>query len=191
MRGRPLSSTLIALLVATLGCASHSSAPDSCPKSIEGVLGSPALLREQADVALAGDDSELAYRYLALIETLHPESTESRELFPAAAKLFKRAYFRNRISKPDSVWLTSEPAFMFQWLSLFFRGAEAFPQQQLDTLFVGMPVTLYDEFREYTKRHPKYFAHWEMRVTDDDGRIESITATLVATPGHVFSGATR
>jgi hypothetical protein len=191
MRGRLLSSTLTTLLVAAFGCASRSSAPDSCPKSIEGVLGSPALLREQADVALADDDSELAYRYLALIETLHPESMESRELFPAAAKLFKRAYFRNRISKPDSVWLTSEPAFMFQWLSLFFRDAEAFPQQQVDILFVGMPVSLYEEFHDFAKRRPKYFAHWEMRVTDDNGRIDSITATLAAPPGQAFSGATR
>jgi hypothetical protein len=135
------------------------------------------LLREQADAALAENDSELAYRYLALIETLHPESPESRELFPAAAKLFKRGYFGNRISKPDSVWTTSEPAFMFRWLSVFFRDAAAFPQPQVDALFVGMPVTLYDEFVVYAKARPKHFAHWEMRVTDDNGRIESVSGT--------------
>ncbi len=191
MRGRLFRGTLTTLLVAALGCAGHSSPPASCPESLAGVLGSPALLREQADAALADDDAELAYRYLALIETLHPDSPESRELFPAAAKLFKRAYFRNRISKPDSVWVTSEPSFMFQWLSLFFRDAEAFPQQQVDILFLGMPVSLYDGFRDYAKRRPKYLARWEMQVTDDNGRIESITATLAEPSGHAFSGTTR
>jgi len=174
---RHLPRVLSLLFAIALGCASPARGPDACPKSVDEVLGSPALLREQADAALAADDSELAYRYLALIETLHPASAESRELFPAAAKLFKRGYFRNRISKPDSVWTTSEPAFVFRWLSLFFRDAEAFPQQQVDTLFIGMPVTLYDEFSSYAKSRPKYFARWEMRVTDDNGRIESVSGT--------------
>ena len=176
-RRRRRLNPLLALLVTALACASQSRGPDACPKGIAEVLGSPALLREQADAALADDDSELAYRYLALIEALHPESAESRELFPAAAKLFKRAYFGNRISQPNSVWLTSEPAFMFHWLSFFFRDEEAFPQPQVDTLFVGMPVTLYDEFNIYAKNRPKYFSRWEMRVTDDNGRIESVSGT--------------
>ena len=176
------------LLLIAIGCASPAGSPaaspvgavgspGACPKGVDEVLASPALLREQADVALKQDDPELAYRYLALIEELHPESPESRELYPAAAKLFKRSYFRNRVGKPDSVWTTAEPAFMFHWLSEFFRDAKEFPQQQVDVLFVGMPVTLHDEFLIYAKGRPKYFSRWETRVTDDDGRIQTVIAS--------------
>jgi len=188
-RRGPLRLAVSVLLA--LGCASQSGGTGSCPKSSQEVLGSPALLREQADAALASDDSELAYRYLALIETLHPESAESRELLPAAAKLFKRAYLRNRIAKPDSVWTRSEPAFMFHWLSGFFRDPEKFPQAQVDDLFLGMPVTLYDEFRDYAKSRPKYFGRWEMRVTDDNGRIQSVIATPIQPAGPEISGTGR
>jgi hypothetical protein len=182
---------MVPLLGIAFGCASSARGPDACPKSIDEVLGSPALLREQADAALAADHPELAYRYLALIETLHPESAESRELFPAAAKLFRRAYHSNRVKRPDSVWATSEPAFMFQWLSVFFHDQAVFPQSQVDTLFLGMPVTLFDEFSVYARARPKYFARWEMRITDDNGRIQSVAATRVLRPGRDVSGAGR
>ena len=185
------------LLLIAIGCAGPASGPigavgsaGSCPKGIDEVLASPALLREQADAALAKDDPELAYRYLALIEQLHPESPESRELYPAAAKLFKRSYFRNRVGKPDSGWTTAEPAVMFHWLSGFFRDAKEFPQREVDELFLGMPVTLYDEWQVYAKERPKYFSRWETRVTDDDGRIESVIATPAPT-GPAISGASR
>jgi hypothetical protein len=170
---------LVFLAWLALACAGASAraAPGACPPGVEEVLASPALLREQADVALKEDNSELAYRYLALIEELHPESAQSRELFPAAARLFQRNYFRNRVGKPDSVWTTAEPAFMFHWLSEFFRDAKQFPQQQVDQLFIGMPVTLHDEFLVYAKGRPKYFARWETRVSDDDGHITSVIAS--------------
>ena len=187
---RHLPRVLSLLFAIALGCASPARGPDACPKSVDEVLGSPALLREQADAALADDDSELAYRYLALIETLHPESAESRALFPAAAKLFKRAYFRNRIAKPDSVWTRAEPAFMFHWLSGFFRDAKEFPQREVDELFLGMPVILYDEFLAYAKERPKYFSRWETRVTDDNGRIQSVIASPAPTEPAI-SGASR
>jgi hypothetical protein len=168
---------LVFLVGLALASPSALAAPEACPPSVEQVLASPALLREQADAALAKDSPELAYRYLALIEELHPESPQSRELFPAAAKLFKRNYFRNRVGKPDSVWTTAEPAFMFHWLSEFFRDAKEFPQEQVDLLFLGMPVTLHDEFLVYAKARPRYFSRWKTRVTDDNGRIESVIAS--------------
>ena len=40
---------------------------------------------------------------------------------------------------------------MFYWLSDFFRDPSVFPQPQMDELFLGMPVTLYDEFRTTRK----------------------------------------
>jgi hypothetical protein len=165
------------VLLMALGCAGPVAGPGACPPGSDAVLASPALLREQADAALAKNNPELAYRYLALVEQLHPKSTEARELYPAAAQLFQRAYFRNRVGSPDSVWTTAEPAFMFHWLSEFFRDAKAFPQREVDLLFLGMPVTLYDEFLVYAKGRPKYFGRWETRVTDDNGRIQSFIAT--------------
>ena len=150
------------------GCTTLSPQPSACPQSIGEVLAKPSLLREQADAALADGNLELAYRYLALIETLHPDSAESRELFPAAAKLFKQAFFRNRISHPDSIWLTSEPVFMFQWLAIFFQGEGDFPEQQVATLFVGMPLSFYDDFAAFAKQRPA-LSRWQMRAKEDDG----------------------
>ena len=190
MRHRLPLRILPALLVTALGCTTISPQPSACPGSIEEVLAKPSLLREQADAALEHDDLELAYRYLALIETLHPASPESRELFPAAAKLFKRAYFRNRIAHPNSLWLTSEPVFMFQWLATFFQDEKDFPEQQVATLFIGMPLTFYDEFAAYAKDRPT-LSRWQIRAKEDDGKIESITAELAAGPGGRVNAQSR
>jgi hypothetical protein len=184
MRSRHRSRFLSALLVAALGCASGGPQTGGCPASAGQVLADPALLREHADAALREDDPELAYRYLALLQTLHPDSAESRELYPAAAKLFKQAYFRNRISKPSSVWLTSEPAFMFQWLASFFRGAQEFPQEQVDLLFVGMPLPVFQEFESFARSRPAVFDRWQLRAAEDDGKIEAVTGTRVEGSGR-------
>jgi len=190
MRHRLPLRSLPALLVTALGCATFSAQPSACAKGIEEFLAHPSLLREQADAALEKDDLELAYRYLALIETLHPDSAESRELFPVAAKLFKRAYFRNRIAHPNSVWLTSEPVFMFQWLATFFEDEGDFPKQQVATLFIGMPLTFYDDFASFAKTRPS-LSRWQMRAKEDDGRIEAITGQLAEGPGGRVSAESR
>jgi hypothetical protein len=168
---------LPALLTAALGCTTLAAQPSSCPPSIEQAFAKPTLLREQADAALEDGDLALAYRYLALIETLHPGSPESHELFPAAAKLFKRIYLRERIARPDSIWMTSEPIFMFHWLVAFFSDDGEFPKQQVATLFIGMPLTFFDDFMVFAKPRPQ-LARWQIRAKEDDGRIESISGQL-------------
>ncbi len=165
---------LPALLVAALGCATPAHEPGACPSGFEEVLRDPRLLRERADLALEQRDGELAYRSLALLATLHPESAESREAFRAAARLFKQAYFQNRFSRPDSVWLSSEPAFMFQWLARFLQDPEVFPQAELDALFLGMPYSFFGDFTAFAAPRPG-LSRWVLRVEEDNGRIQSIT----------------
>lgn len=189
MRARSSRLLLPLLLSAALGCAGV--APTgSCPESASATLASPALLRAQADVALADGDPELAYRYLALIQTLHPQSADARELFPAAAKLFKRLYFANRIARPDSVWLVSEPVFMFQWLATYFQGSDSFPEAQMATLFVGMPLPFYDDFAAFAKTRPA-LARWQMQARADDGRVEAVSGRLAESARTGVTAAQR
>ena len=180
------------LLLPALGCATPSSQPEACPKSIQEVLADPRLLREAGDAAVEDGDLEMAYRYVALLRTLHPESAEAQDLYPAAAKLFKRGYFRHRIKHPESVWVNSEPAFMFQWLASFFEeGGEKFPQEQVDLLFLGMPYNVWEEFERYAEGRRRLFAYWRLQATADDGRIESVTGTWQPGSGRAVSGASH
>jgi hypothetical protein len=179
------------LLLAALGCAGFSGDRDSCPKSIEEVLGDPKLLREQADAALADRDPELAFRYLALVETLHPDSAESQDLFTAAVKLYKRAYLRNRVRAPDSAWMNYEHTLMYLWLSRFFLSPDVFPQQQVDLLFLGMPLNFFDEFAAYAQARPRLFQFWKFEATADDGRVETVTGVPSGRQTGQASGGAR
>jgi len=180
MNDRRALRIVSALLLTSVGCATLSGEPAG-PKATgcEEVLEQPALLREQARVALQAKNFELAYRYLALIETLHRESHESDEVFPLAAALFQKAYFKHRFTQPNSVWMTSEPVFMFQWLARFFQDAS--PQPQAAALFVGMPYGFFREFADHAAKHPE-LSRWVLRVEKDNGIIGSITAERAGNP---------
>jgi len=192
MHRRHLLWMLPILLLPALGCATPPGQPGACPKSIQEVLADPRLLREVGDAAVKNGDYEMAYRYVALLQTLHPESAEAQDLYPAAAKLFKRAYLRNRIKHPKSVWVNSEPAFMFQWLASFFEeGGETFPQEQADLLFLGMPYNVWEEFERYAEGRRKLFAYWQLQATADDGKIESVSGTWQPGSGRAVSGASN
>jgi hypothetical protein len=177
MARRRILTLLPLLLTSALGCTTLSGGTGSCPPSIEQAFHDPRVLRAAADEALSHDDYALAYRYLSLIEIFSPDGADARELYPAAAKLFKTAYLRSRVKGKDSVWVTSEPVFMFQWLARFFSDDGEFPQQQVDLLFARMPITLLDDFKAFAKPRP-HLARWDLHATDDDGRIETITAKL-------------
>ncbi len=175
IRTARLSTFSSVVLLAALGCVSFSGDRNSCPKSIEEVLGDPKLLREEADGALADRDPELAFRYLALLETLHPDSPDSQELFTAAVKLYKQGYRRNRIGAPDSAWMNYEHTLMYLWLSRFFTSPDAFPQEQVNLLFLGMPLNFFDEFAAYAQARPRLFQFWKFEATADDGKVETVT----------------
>lgn len=139
------------------------------------VFGSAALLLEQARYELETTKNlPKAYRYLADLHALHSESPEDAEAFSMAASLFQRLYFQNRHSHPDSIWMTSEPIFMFQWLASFCDD-DSFSQSHLDSLFRGMPYDFSRDFTAFTLRSHK-LSRWTLRVQEDNGIIESVDA---------------
>lgn len=155
------------LLVAVVGCAT--SAP--CTE----VLRDPDLLLEHANAAIGESDLELAYRYVALIHTLHPGSAQSRDAFPLAARLFHKNYMRHR-SELDSIWVTSEPRFLVAWLAGFFQDGGEFPQEQMDALFVGLDYGVFRNFLAYAETHPR-LSRWKIAATDDNGIVQEITGS--------------
>lgn len=161
-------------MLAALGCASSSPPRGDCPKSIGETLDDPRLLRAAADQALKEDDPELAFRYLALLETQHPGSPESRELYPAAARLYQRIYYRNRIPSPKASWMNYDHTLMYFWLSQFFESSDRFPQEQVDLLLVGLPYNVFEEFAAYARVRPRLFQFWGFEAIADNGKTESV-----------------
>ncbi len=138
------------------------------------LLGDPAKLLERAEAAQAAGDLQLAYRYLTLIHSMHPESPEDADAFPRAVRIFKAFYARTRYPAPQSVWQYSEPSFIFQWLGQYYEPGR-FPQEQVDLVFVGMPVSLFDDFVAFGRHRPP-FRGWKPEKEDDDGLVTSVSA---------------
>ena len=157
---------LSGLLLAALGCATS--------KPCTEMMRDPVELRAAADTAIAEQDLELAYRYVALIHTLHPQSAQSREAFPLAARLYHKNYSAHR-SELDSVWVTSEPRFMIAWLATFFREGGEFPKAEVDALFLGQNYALFRDFLAYAANHPR-LSQWTVSAVDDNGVIQEINA---------------
>ena len=174
MYARCAPLVLPAVLASVVGCAlpaRHAVGPELSPP--------PAVLRARADAALEAGDPDLAYRYLALIHALHPESPEDAEAFPVAVRLFKRAYHRHRFTDPGSLWVRAEPAFLFHWLGS--RFGEEFPQSEVEALLLGMPYDFFRDFEAFAAREPA-MSRWTVRVQDDNGVIESVAARPAADP---------
>jgi len=172
---------LCAALLAAIGlggCATLFGSPESRP--FAQVMGDPERLEELADSEAAQEHWELAYRYLALIHILHPESAQNREVFPRAAFLFRKSWAPHR-TEFDSIWTTSEPLFMFAWLAGFFPDAQEFPQQQMDALFLNMSFGLFRDFLAYAKIRP-YIAQWQITAEKDNGILLSVTGKRVGSP---------
>jgi hypothetical protein len=165
---------LLLLLLGVSGCITYAPQQDR-PKSIDEILDDPQLLREQAKAALEDEEPERAFRYLSLIVLLHPDSPESKELYPDAATLYRRAYFRNRVGNSNSPWFNYEHALMYFWLSRFFESPDRFPQEQVDLLFLGMPHGFFQEFAAYAEARPRLFQRWGFQASFDDGKVESVT----------------
>ena len=141
-------------------------------------FGDPEMLKHLAQQEIDQSRWELGYRYLASLRALHPEASLDSEVFRNAAILFRRAYFRNRLVKPESVWLTSEPAFLFHWLEGFSDGA--FPQEQASYLLTRMPVDFLRRYEAWAQGRPKLGA-WTLRFEKDNGIVQSIEA-IARTP---------
>jgi hypothetical protein len=174
MNVRRLAATAPLLFAVALGCATSSPPTASCPQGPE-LLSDPRAMRAHADAALARDEHDLAYRYLVLIEALHPESEESDAAYPVAAALFKRAWWKHRHTKPDAIWLGAEPAFLFHWLGTFYGDGQEFPKREADALFVGMPHGFLVDFETWAKPQPR-ISQWKITAEEDNGIIEAVSA---------------
>lgn len=136
--------------------------------------GEARRLRDEADALLQAREEEAAYRKMALIRTRHPDSPEAREVFPAAALVFKRHWWRNRYTDPDSPWLTAEPPFLFSWLESL--AGDEFPRTEAERLLIGMPYGFYEDYAAFAAQSPR-LGRWQVVVEKDNGILEAITAT--------------
>ncbi len=175
--------TLTALVLGALGC-NLLPLERSCPEALAAatargveasckVLRRPGLLVEQAEAGLARRDLDGAYQYFALLHALHPDSAENREVFPLAARCFVESHFQHR-TEPGSPWVSSEPPFMFGWLEQLFQGAEVFPRQQVEALFLGMHGGMFQDFLAYARSRPA-LSGWVIVARDDNGIIWSVS----------------
>ena len=172
--------SVVFIAAGTLGCAALSGAPATSAPCGDA-LRDPDQLQALAEAASAEQNWELAYRYLALIHILHPDSDQNRELFPAAATLFRRSWAPHR-AELDSIWTTSEPPFMYAWLAGFFRDGGDFPQAQMDGLFVGTSYSLFRNFVSYAKDRPQ-ISKWVISAEDENGITTKVTGSAIAPPG--------
>ena len=156
---RRLSGALIVLLCIASACAHL------------GLGGAPALL-EEAKAAGKAKDMETAYARLKQIEIRYPGSPESREAFPLAAASLRVLYFQHRLNEPNSVWVTSEPDFLFDWFATYFRDGS--PEAAANALFVGFDYGIFRRFEAFAKSRPD-LAPWLLRAQDDNGIIEAVT----------------
>jgi hypothetical protein len=167
LRSRSAAIALCALLLGFTSACAH--------------LGSGGASRLEAEAKAAFDAKDLptAYERLKQIEVRYPGSAESRNAFPKAAAVLRSLYFKNRSTDPNSIWVTSEPEFMFGWLATYFR--EGSPEAAANAFFVGFSVGTLRSFEVYAKGHPE-LAQWSIRAQDDNGIIESVTTERLATP---------
>ena len=139
----------------------------------------PRALLDEANAAIDARDYPTAYGLLKRIALEYPDSPESAEAFPLAAGCLKVLYHHDRYRQPDSVWITSEPRFMFEWLTRYFEAGS--PELAVSALFVGCPYNVLREFEEYAKGNP-YVSQWVIRAEDDNGIIRSVTAERADAP---------
>jgi hypothetical protein len=176
--------SVVFIAAGTLGCAALSGAPATSAPCADA-LRDPAKLQALSEAAATDQNWELAYRYLALIHILHPDSEENRELFPAAATLYRRSWAPHR-TQLDSIWTTSEPLFLYAWLAGFFQDGRDFPQVQMDAAFVGTSYSLFRNFIRYAKDRPQ-LSRWSISAKDENGIVVSVTGS----PGSLGSEADR
>jgi hypothetical protein len=144
----------------------------------QGFWNPPRRLLDQAQAAVEQREHDTAYRKLAEIRERYPTSAESPEAFRRAALIFKKRYYENRLTRPDSPWVTSEARFMLDWFAAFLAGPE-FPQAEAEALFLGMPYSFFREYLALAQTDPR-LSRWAIQAPDDNGIIEAIVAERAA-----------
>jgi hypothetical protein len=166
------------LAAATLGGCTTLSGSPRASSACADALGDVDQLKQLADAAITEENWELAYRYVALMHILHPESERDRDSFALAARLYRLSWAPHR-TELDSIWVTSEPRFLIAWLAGFFQPEQPFPQEQMNALFLGMNYGLLREFLAYGQTHPR-ISRWVITAEKDNGIVEKITGVPAA-----------
>lgn len=136
----------------------------------------PGRLRAEADALLEAGDGEAAYYKLVALYTKHPESRHAREVFPAAAQIFKGYWWRNRHTNPESDWVVNQPDVLFAWFASLADGE--FPEREFEALMLGMPFGFYRRYETFAASEPALSA-WRIDVVKDNGIIERVTPIAV------------
>lgn len=194
VRSRRAPLRVAALIAICLGLGLGCAGPP-CPESgqelavavpPDGVKPTCAEVRLDADqlydravAELRAGQLEMGYRYLALVHVQDPHGEKDREAFLLATRVFRKLHFRHR-TEADSVWVRSQPRFMFAWLAGFFRGRDGFPQDEMNAMFLGMHYQMFRDFLAWAKQRANEepdLVRWTITAEKDDGRIESVVAT--------------
>jgi hypothetical protein len=178
----PVLCVVLVALVATAGCERLRSLTTS---ESQRLLEEARTTLEESDPY--SNESKLeacekAWPSLKRIGSEHRESAEGAEAFRMASWCLRKVFNFRRWHVPDSPFVTSEPAFMLEWLVHFFDGAE-FPQEQVDQLLLGMPYTMFLEFQESAEVRPQ-LARWTMYAKRENGRIEYVEANPADSSSH-------
>jgi hypothetical protein len=158
MRSRRLFSILFAALVA--GCATFGE-------------GASRGLVDASEAAYARGDLETAYARAKQVRLEHPESRHRDQAFALACGSWKLLYERNRHVRPESPWVVSEPAFLFDWLASYF--GETSPEEPANVLFVGVNYGVFRDFEAFARGRPA-LSGWRLVARDDNGIIREVTA---------------
>jgi hypothetical protein len=138
--------------------------------SSEGIL-------HEARSAYEARDFETAYWRAKQLETEHPDSPDSYQAFVIACGSLKLLHHRHRYAQPDSVWVTSEPEYLFGWLAKYLDSEAA--SEAANVLFVGLPFQVFRDFQAYARSHPE-LAPIVLRAEDDNGIIQNVTIDRLA-----------
>lgn len=163
-----LGVALAGLAALGLGCAQLGFLP-----FVQG----PDELRRLAQDDIDAGDLEAGYDHLAEIRRRYPESRAASEVFIPAAQIFRRMWSRQRFAEEKGRWHQTEPAFLFEWLGAESR--ERFAEEKADLLLRQMPWPFWETFRDYAETDPD-LAKWDIRVEEDNGKIERVWAAAEA-----------
>lgn len=138
---------------------------------------SPAQLLEQAKHLISQQKLDEGYSLLQVIHMKHPESEEDFEAFGLARRVFGNRYFRTRYVEATGAWANSRAYDIFQWANSYIED-ERFPEI-IELTLRGLPYPLYQQYLDFSGRPFDLESTWSIRVTKDNGMIDSVKAAKV------------
>jgi hypothetical protein len=126
---------------------------------------------EQGRAAAEKQDLAGAYGYFKQIEVEYPASEENAQAYYWAVACFQPLYNQYRHTDRTSIWVASEPMFLYGWLSQ--RIVRGDGEKAARALFLGMPWSFYQGFQAYAEGRPE-LAGYRVVAEKDNGIIEMV-----------------